>query len=236
MAPVAGSDDVRFGDAGDAGRGGSGVLDRTGTGGAMTFVSEGNVSAAVARVVDQPGLALGPLRSRVAASVDLTGGRYSLYHLDLGTGAGAGAHYHRTFAESFHVLAGTVRFYDGERWFDTGPGDHVIVPEGGIHAFRNAAEAEASMLMMSTLARAARTTSRRCSPPCPRVASSHRRSGSSCSRGTTSTTCEQERGRRRRDRAAPAASPHRCEAAEDGQAPRSTGTSTSEPYSVHDPS
>jgi mannose-6-phosphate isomerase-like protein (cupin superfamily) len=110
----------------------------------------GSVSAAVSRAAEQPGLALGPMRSRVAASVGLTGGRYSLYHLELGTGAGTGAHYHRTFAESFHVLSGTVRFFDGERWFDGGPGDHVVVPEGGIHAFRNDDEAEASMLMMST--------------------------------------------------------------------------------------
>jgi mannose-6-phosphate isomerase-like protein (cupin superfamily) len=116
----------------------------------VTFVAEGSVSAVVSRAAEQPGLALGPLRSRVAASVELTGGRYSLYHLELGSGAGAGAHYHRTFAESFHVLGGVVEFYDGERWFPAEPGDHVVVPEGGIHAFRNDTQQDAEMLMMST--------------------------------------------------------------------------------------
>jgi quercetin dioxygenase-like cupin family protein len=116
----------------------------------VTYVTEGTVSAAIAHADEQVALGLGPMRGRVAASVELTGGRYSLYHLDLGTGAGTGAHYHRTFAESFHVISGVVRFYDGARWFEGRPGDHVIVPEGGIHAFRNDAPEAASMLMMST--------------------------------------------------------------------------------------
>jgi uncharacterized RmlC-like cupin family protein len=40
-----------------------------------------------------------------------------------------------------------VRIYDGACWIDTGPGDFVHVPEGGIHAFRNESGAPASMLI-----------------------------------------------------------------------------------------
>jgi quercetin dioxygenase-like cupin family protein len=49
--------------------------------------------------------------------------------------------------ESFYVLSGSVRIYDGRRWLDTSPGDFVHVPEGGIHAFRNESGASASMLI-----------------------------------------------------------------------------------------
>jgi mannose-6-phosphate isomerase-like protein (cupin superfamily) len=117
----------------------------------MTYLAtDPTVSAALARAADQATLGLGRLQARIAADVAMTGGRYSLYHLDLGTGAGAGAHFHRTFTESFHVLGGTVQFYDGQRWFPGGPGDHVVVPEGGVHAFRNDADQPATMLMLST--------------------------------------------------------------------------------------
>jgi hypothetical protein len=65
-------------------------------------------------------------------------------------GAVAGAHYHRTFTESFHVLSGTVEFYDGQQWFAARPGGHVVVLEGGVDVFRSEAEESATMLMQST--------------------------------------------------------------------------------------
>ena len=40
-----------------------------------------------------------------------TGGKFGLYRWDMGPEpAGADAHFHRTFTESFFVLSGTVRF------------------------------------------------------------------------------------------------------------------------------
>jgi mannose-6-phosphate isomerase-like protein (cupin superfamily) len=50
-------------------------------------------------------------------------------------------------SESFFILAGSVRIYDGTRWIDTVVGDYVHVPEGGVHAFRNESGAPASMLL-----------------------------------------------------------------------------------------
>jgi hypothetical protein len=61
--------------------------------------------------------------------------------------SGPDAHFHRSISESFFILSGTVRIYDGTRWIDTVPRDFVHVPEGGIHAFRNESGEPASMLL-----------------------------------------------------------------------------------------
>ena len=61
--------------------------------------------------------------------------------------SGPGPHFHRSIAESFYILSGTVRIYDGTRWIDTKPGDFVHVPIGGIHGFRNESGEPASMLL-----------------------------------------------------------------------------------------
>lgn len=77
-----------------------------------------------------------------------TNGRFGLYRWDMGpTPSGPGPHFHRSISESFFILSGSVRIYDGTRWIDTAPGDFVHVPEGGVHAFRNESGAPASMLL-----------------------------------------------------------------------------------------
>lgn len=116
----------------------------------MTYVGDGEISAVLARADARQTVGLGPLRAAVVVSADRSGGRYSLYDLHLGPDARAGPHFHRTFAESFHVLAGSVELYDGRTWTTNGPDDHLLVPEGGIHAFRNPGPQPARMLMMST--------------------------------------------------------------------------------------
>jgi mannose-6-phosphate isomerase-like protein (cupin superfamily) len=78
-----------------------------------------------------------------------TGGHFGLYRWEMGPEpSGPGPHFHRSFSESFYVLAGSVRIYDGSRWIDTRPGDYVHVPEGGIHGFRNESGEPASMLLL----------------------------------------------------------------------------------------
>jgi mannose-6-phosphate isomerase-like protein (cupin superfamily) len=87
----------------------------------------------------------------VVASVAATGGRYSLYRLDLPANeGGARPHFHRTFAESFLVLSGVVELFDGTDWLDAHNGDHLFVPEHGVHGFRTQRSQAASLLMMST--------------------------------------------------------------------------------------
>ena len=78
-----------------------------------------------------------------------TGGLFGLYRWNMGVEPlGPGPHYHRTIAESFYVLDGTVKIYDGHEWRDCRPGDFVHVPPGGIHGFRNESGAPASMLLL----------------------------------------------------------------------------------------
>ncbi|WP_113703249.1 cupin domain-containing protein [Nonomuraea lactucae] len=77
-----------------------------------------------------------------------TNGQFGLYRWEMGPEpSGPGQHFHRSISESFFILAGTVRIYDGARWIDTEQGDFVHVPEGGIHAFRNESGEPASMLL-----------------------------------------------------------------------------------------
>jgi mannose-6-phosphate isomerase-like protein (cupin superfamily) len=77
-----------------------------------------------------------------------TGGQFGLYRWVMGPQpSGPDPHFHRSISESFFILSGSVRIYDGRRWIDTEPGDFVHVPEGGVHAFRNESGAPAEMLL-----------------------------------------------------------------------------------------
>ncbi len=78
-----------------------------------------------------------------------TNGQFGLYRWDMGAKpSGPSAHFHRTISESFFILSGTIRLFDGQRWIDAAPGDYLHVPEGGVHAFRNESGAPASMLLL----------------------------------------------------------------------------------------
>ena len=77
-----------------------------------------------------------------------TNGQFGLYRWDMaGPPSGPDPHFHRSISESFFILSGTVRIFDGTRWIDATPGDFVHVPEGGVHAFRNESGEPASMLL-----------------------------------------------------------------------------------------
>jgi mannose-6-phosphate isomerase-like protein (cupin superfamily) len=79
----------------------------------------------------------------------ITNGQFGLYRWDMhGPRGGPGAHFHRTISESFFVLSGTVRLFNGDRWVDGRPGDFLFIPEGGIHGFANESGEPASMLIL----------------------------------------------------------------------------------------
>jgi quercetin dioxygenase-like cupin family protein len=83
------------------------------------------------------------------ATGEKTAGEFGLYRWEMAAEpSGPAPHFHRTISESFYVLAGTVRLYDGREWIDGAAGDFLFVPEGGIHAFRNESGAPASMLIL----------------------------------------------------------------------------------------
>jgi quercetin dioxygenase-like cupin family protein len=78
-----------------------------------------------------------------------TAGEFGLYRWEMAAAPGGPEpHFHKTISESFYVLSGTVRLYDGRQWIDGAPGDYLFVPEGGIHAFRNESGSPASMLLL----------------------------------------------------------------------------------------
>jgi quercetin dioxygenase-like cupin family protein len=84
----------------------------------------------------------------VGASTD---GEFGLYRWTFGPNeTGPGPHFHRTISESFYILSGTVRLYDGGQWVETRPGDYLYVPPGGIHGFKNVTGEPASMLILFT--------------------------------------------------------------------------------------
>ena len=92
----------------------------------------------------------GPKASMLfVAPGSVTRRQFGLFRRDMKPRSGGpDAHFHRTFSESFYVLRGTVRFYDGQGWVDATAGDFLYVPKGGIHAFSNDSDKPASMLIL----------------------------------------------------------------------------------------
>jgi mannose-6-phosphate isomerase-like protein (cupin superfamily) len=89
------------------------------------------------------------VRSRFVATGSVTNGQFGLFEWNMPPHSGGpSAHFHKTFSESFYIIAGTVRVYDGEKWVDAAKGDFLYVPEGGIHAFGNEGDEAASMLIL----------------------------------------------------------------------------------------
>jgi mannose-6-phosphate isomerase-like protein (cupin superfamily) len=80
-----------------------------------------------------------------------TDGAYGLYRWHFGPHvSGPDPHFHKTIAESFYILSGTVLIHDGDGWKPREQGDFVHVPPGGIHGFKNESGEVASMLLLFT--------------------------------------------------------------------------------------
>jgi quercetin dioxygenase-like cupin family protein len=110
---------------------------------------DGEVSAIyrpLAPVSDLPG----PSASMsFIAPGSVTRRQFGLFRRDMQPKAGGpDPHIHRTFSESFYVLSGSVRFYNGETWVEANAGDFLYVPKGGIHAFSADSDEPASMLIL----------------------------------------------------------------------------------------
>jgi mannose-6-phosphate isomerase-like protein (cupin superfamily) len=112
--------------------------------------NEPEVSAWLRRGTDEPDYdSFGLVRYHYLANQQQTNGDYGLYRVDISpNGGGPGPHFHRAMSEAFFVLSGTVRLYDGNDWLDGTQNDFLYVPPGGIHGFRNEADAVASILML----------------------------------------------------------------------------------------
>lgn len=111
----------------------------------------GQVSALFRPASPQPDTGLGGTDISYVAKRENTDGEFGLYKLDMGPRTmGATEHFHRTISESFYVLSGEVRLYNGERWVTGGEGDFLYVPAGGLHAFQNDSDNPVSLLLLFT--------------------------------------------------------------------------------------
>lgn len=118
----------------------------------MSHPSPGGEVSAVLRPDDsiEP-LMVGTTTARFVATGSVTNGHFGLFRWDMSAQAGgATPHYHRTFTESFYVLSGSVRLFDGAAWVSATAGDFLFVPERGIHGFRNESGQPASLLILFT--------------------------------------------------------------------------------------
>lgn len=83
------------------------------------------------------------------ATGESTNGQFGLYRWNMSAArSGPDPHFHRSISESFFVISGTVKLFEGREWIDAQPGDFLFVPEGGIHGFRNESGEAASMLIL----------------------------------------------------------------------------------------
>jgi len=116
----------------------------------MSYEGEGEASARRVEADAAPTIEFSSgTIARLTAPGSTTDGRYGLFRWDMpARSGGADPHFHRTFSEAFFVLGGSVALFDGTAWRPARDGDFVYVPEGGIHGFRNDADAPASMLIL----------------------------------------------------------------------------------------
>jgi mannose-6-phosphate isomerase-like protein (cupin superfamily) len=110
----------------------------------------GEISAIYRPAAQKPELTIGSSTAvRYLATGALTHGEFGLYRWDARAHTpGPSAHFHKTMSESFFILSGTVRLFNGERWIDATAGDFLYVPEGGMHAFHNESDEPASLLLL----------------------------------------------------------------------------------------
>ena len=110
----------------------------------------GEVSARFRPVGQDPDfVSPGGTRIHYLATGATSDGDFGLYRYEMtAQRGGPGPHFHRTMSESFHVLSGTVRLYDGQQWVEATAGDFLYVPPGGIHGFSNDSGEPATMLIL----------------------------------------------------------------------------------------
>ena len=115
------------------------------------YLSDKGEISAIYRPADQePDLTIGSASVvRYLATGASTHEQFGLYRWEFGPHpSGPRAHFHKTMSESFFILSGTVRLFNGERWLNATEGDFLYVPEGGVHAFTNESGEPASMLIL----------------------------------------------------------------------------------------
>jgi quercetin dioxygenase-like cupin family protein len=116
----------------------------------MTYLGDtGEISALYRPSAEIPSVTRPLSTATFVAPGSATNGQYGLFRWDMRPESGGpDAHFHKTFSEAFYVLDGTVGLFNGDKWVDAKAGDYLYVPEGGVHAFHNTSDAQASMLIL----------------------------------------------------------------------------------------
>ena len=79
-----------------------------------------------------------------------TGGRLTMWLETTPPGGGPPLHFHINDDETFHVLAGTISFFQYSSWEEVGPGGSAFVPRGQLHTFKNPGDKPARMLLSTS--------------------------------------------------------------------------------------
>jgi quercetin dioxygenase-like cupin family protein len=90
---------------------------------------------------------VGDLYTFLATGED-TGGAYALIHAEVPPGGGPPPHLHRREDEAFYVLEGELAFEVDGRAISATAGSWVTLPRGTLHAFQNAGQSPARMLIL----------------------------------------------------------------------------------------
>jgi mannose-6-phosphate isomerase-like protein (cupin superfamily) len=119
------------------------------------------------------------------ATTASTAGEFGLYRIDMGPEpAGPSTHFHKTMSESFFILSGTMRLFDGDRWIDAHAGDFLYVPVAGCTPSATSRANPRPCCCCSHRARPGRPTSKES----PSSRTSVTRNGRSSSSVTTTTS------------------------------------------------
>ena len=115
----------------------------------MSYDHVGGEVSAVYRPAAEPELQAPTNAMTFVAPGSVTRRQFGLFRRDMAPHAGGPKpHFHRTYSESFYILSGVVRVYDGDDWVEAGTGDFLYVPKGGIHAFSADSDEPSSMLIL----------------------------------------------------------------------------------------
>ena len=102
------------------------------------------VGPAEERAVRMPGGRL--FTTRVAA--ERTGWAYSLFEVEVGRGGGEASHIQHRGDEYIYVIEGRFGFLLEGVASEAGPGTHLYVPRGALHAYENTGERTGRLLVV----------------------------------------------------------------------------------------
>jgi quercetin dioxygenase-like cupin family protein len=116
----------------------------------MTYLGDvGEINATYRSIGEVETLTRPTVTNAFVATGSVTRGQFGLFQYTMAPRAGGpSAHFHKTFSESFYVVSGTVRLYNGDEWVSATAGDFLYVAEGGIHAFGNESDESAQILIL----------------------------------------------------------------------------------------